>query len=243
MKNVFEEEGCLFPMDEIFVQTITSDQEPFHQQNRHKHRKLHCNNLDICMAMPTTGKYEMPVLDPYNGPIPEVIIPFSAATSCTNYHVGVHFYIDDYQFERIWTNIDKYCTILKKFDCVIGPDFSQYGNMSYPMRMWNAYRNRVVSSYLQNHGVKVVPNVTWSLPDSYDYSFDGEPIHSIVAINCTSILSNNLSKYLWYKGYEEALRRLNPKRIIRYGTKMPGEREDISVYFCNERLKQLRDGR
>ena len=236
-------EGLLFPIDEYLVPNKSSRYVAIKKESRHRRRKMHCNNLDICRMVSTTGKYEMPILAPYDGMIPNRFIPFSAAMSTTDYSAGVHFFIDDHQFERIWCNVSRYVEKLSKYGCVIGPDFSQYGDMSYPMRMWNCYRNKVVSSYLQSHGVKIVPNVTWSLPDSYDYCFDGIPANSIIAINCTSIISSNLSKYLWYKGYEEALRRLNPKCIIRYGTKMPGENEDISYYFENERLKQLKHGR
>jgi hypothetical protein len=50
------------------------------------------------------------------------------------------------------------------------------------------------------------------------------------------------SKYLWLRGYHEALRRLQPTRIIRYGQKMQGEREDISIYFDNEYLRRMRHG-
>ena len=60
---------------------------------------------------------------------------------------------------------------------------------------------------------------------------------------CTSILHSNLSKFLWYKGYNEALHRLQPVRIIRYGSIMKDERQDISIYFENERLKMLKNGR
>ena len=35
-----------------------------------------------------------------------------------------HFYLDDYQFERVWREPDVYVPILKKFNAVIGADFS-----------------------------------------------------------------------------------------------------------------------
>lgn len=89
----------------------------------------------------------------------------------------------------------------------------------------------------------MIPNVTWSTPDTYDYSFTGIPKHSVIAINCTGIKGNHASMYLWRKGYQEALRILEPTLIIRYGDKMPEEREDISVYFENTNLKNLRNGR
>lgn len=235
------EQGTLFPLDEVPIKQSPADAKGI---SRHRRRKEHCNNMDICLSLEKQGKFDMPTLQPYNGPIPNTLIPFNQAMSNTTYdNCGVHFFIDDYQFERIWNDIDRYAEKLSKYSCVIGPDFSQYRNMSYPQRMWNCYRNRVVSSHLQQKGVNIIPNVTWSLPDSYDYSFDGIPENSVIAINCSSIKSCRLSTFLWYKGYEEAIKRLKPKAIIRYGTIMQDEQKEISYYFENERLKQLRNGR
>ena len=106
----------------------------------------------------------------------------------------------------------------------------------------SAYINRAFARYLQQYGVTVIPNVTWSLPDSYVYSFTGIPQHAPVAINCNGVLKHDLSKYLWYRGYEKAVSTLHPTLIIRYGTRMPREHSDISLYFVNERLMRLRHG-
>ena len=238
-----EYEGCLFPLEELDSISITADNDPKCNRDNHRYRKEHCNNLNLCLSLTGSGYFQMPVLDPFIGTEPNRLIPFPAAISGTDFNVGVHFYIDDYLFERIWASPERYVEKLSRFQCVIGPDFSQYANMSYPMRMWNCYRNRVLTSYFQKNGVNVIPNVTWSLPDSYEYSFSGIPQKSVIAINCTSILHSNLSKFLWYKGYYEALHRIQPVRIIRYGSIMKDERQDISIYFENERLKMLKNGR
>lgn len=241
----FYKQGTLFPIDELSVKQSQEINKTEDVDTRsHKRRKEHCNNLDICLSLDRCGSYEMPSLQAYTGDIPDTLIPFHQAISSTTYaNCGVHFFIDDYLFERIWNNTERYVDKLSKYSCVIGPDFSQYRNMSYPQRMWNCYRNRVVSAHLQQKGVNIIPNVTWSLPDSYDYSFDGIPENSIIAINCSSIQNCHLSKFLWYKGYKEALKRLNPKAIVRYGTIMQDEQKEISHYFENERLKMLRNGR
>lgn len=210
--------------------------------SRHRKRKIQIDNLDICMSLDHCIE-GMPRIQAYHGPLPSSLIPFHQANSSSNHMAGVHFYIDDYLFERIWNNPRRYIPMLRQYLCVIGPDFSQYSNMPYALRYWNCYRNRVLTAYLQRNGVRIIPNVTWSLPDSYEYSFCGMPRNSIIAINCTGVISHNASKYLWYKGYNEALRRLSPEFIIRYGTIMPEERKDISLYFENERLKSLRYGR
>lgn len=152
----FYQQGTLFPIDDFTIKQSLAEAKEI---SSHRRRKEHCNNMDICMSLEKQGKFDMPILLPYDGPIPNTLIPFNQAMSSTTYDgCGVHFFIDDYQFERIWNNMDRYADKLSKYSCVIGPDFSQYRNMSYPQRMWNCYRNRVVSSHLQQKGVNIIPN-------------------------------------------------------------------------------------
>ncbi len=101
---------------------------------------------------------------------------------------------------------------------------------------------RAVANYLYERGVRMIPNVQWSIPPLYDVCFSGIPRGSMVAVNCTGIIGNAASKYLWRRGYKEMLDRLNPSCIIRYGDKMPDEDEERSIYFPNERLIRLRGG-
>lgn len=184
--------------------------------------------------------FEMPPIEPYEGPAPSRLVGFNEAR-CEHEHSGtVHFYINDDLFKCVWNDKNKYVPLLRQYESVIGPDFSQYVDMTYDERYYNAWRNRTLTAEWQSYGINVIPNVTWSLPDSYDYSFSGIPKHSVIAVNCTAIYGHNLTRYLWRKGYEEMMQRLEPRLIIRYGDKMPGENEAISVYFPNERLQRLR---
>ena len=153
------------------------------------------------------------------------------------------FYEPDTNFARVLHNPKRYVEPLKKFSCVVGPDFSQKIGMNEFMCYSNNWWNKALTAFYQSQGVVMIPNVTWSAPSSYAYAFLGIPKHSVIAINCTGIKGNHAAMYLWRKGYEEALRVLDPILIIRYGDKMPGEREDISVYFENINLKNLRNGR
>ena len=153
------------------------------------------------------------------------------------------FYEPDTNFARVLHNPKRYVEPLKKFSCVVGPDFSQKIGMNEFMRYSNNWWNKALTAFYQSQGVVMIPNVTWSDPASYAYAFMGLPKHSVIAINCTGIKGNHAAMYLWRKGYEEALRMLEPILIIRYGDRMPGEREDISVYYENINLKNLRNGR
>ncbi len=205
--------------------------------------ETHSSGLSQTMpdiASKPTSSLKMPSIEFYEGPAPTRLVGFNAAR-CEKKHLGtIHFYIADRLFDCTWYNPDKYIPLLKQYDSVIGPDFSQYADMTYDERYYNAWRNRTLTVHWQSCGVNVIPNVTWSLPDSYSYSFAGIPKHSIIAVNCTAIRGYNLSKYLWLKGYEEMLRQLEPRQIIRYGDRMPNEDETISIYFPNERLQRFR---
>jgi hypothetical protein len=49
--------------------------------------------------------------------------------------------------------------------------------------------------------------------------------------------------YFWHQGYEEVIKTLEPSLIIRYGDKMEGEYEEISIYFKNHILNKFKYGR
>lgn len=193
--------------------------------------------------MPTAFVTPLLALEPYCGDLPTRLVPFNVAYANKDYQCTVHFYIDDQGFLRVLRNPEKYLPFFKRCHSVIGTDLSQYAEMSPEDRYFSAYINSAFSAYLQRNGVKVIPNVTWSLPDSFCYSWSSLPKNSVIAINCKGIMKHDASKYLWMKGYECACNTLHPSHIIRYGTIMPNENTTISLYFENERLNYMRHGR
>lgn len=212
----------------------------------YRSRIYRVHKMHITNSLTTIGGFDMPVINPYEGTPPENFIPFSRRNEIKSSSVAqtyaLHFYINDPQFLCVYNDPDRYIDVLKRFHCVIGLDFSQYANMTYPQRLINNFMGKAYTAYFQKQGVLMIPNVTWSLPDSYEYCFDGHPQNSIIAINSTAIKQHDSSIYLWLKGYEEALKRLQPSLILRYGEFIPGENEEISVYYGNEYLNLLRNG-
>lgn len=202
-------------------------------------RKGKIDNLNLCRGVRFVGEHEMPALERCDA-VPSVLVPFNLAMTIRETEGCVHFFIDDYQFERVWRAPGRYIDCLRRFRCVISPDFSQYIDMPYAQRMWNNYRGKLLGAFLQAQGLTVIPNVTWSTADSYAYCFEGIPVGSVIAINSTGVARHGLSRYLWLKGYREALRRLRPTAIVRYGNVIEGEDEARGVYFYNDRLKYLR---
>ena len=199
---------------------------------------------DLYGSLPSASRPPLPVLKPVDTASidPIRLVPFHEAYAHKDYDAFVHFFTYDKHFLCVLRHPERYLDFFQKCRAVIAPDLSQYADMSEQERYLSAYINRAFARYLQDNGVVVIPNVTWSLPDSYGYSFTGIPQYSTVAINCNGILKHDLSKYLWYRGYEEAISTLHPSLILRYGTRMPNEHSDISLYYCNERLMRLRHG-
>lgn len=143
----------------------------------------------------------------------------------------IHFFIDDYQFERLWNNPDKYINMLKKSRYVLTPDFSLYRDMDIAIQLYNTYKNRWIGAYLQSEGIKVIPTISWSTEQSYDFCFEGIKKNSIVAIATYGIAKDKEAKKWFYKGYEEMKRRLNPSLILCYGeSEVPNECLRIKTY-------------
>lgn len=166
-----------------------------------------------------TGDFDSPVIRK-NLSIPEKLISFNYALSCKDpEQYFVHFYIDDYQFERIWRNPTKYTNLLKKFAGVIGPDFSAYTDMSISQRIFNIYRNKVLTACWQKLGLNVIPNGRWienCKISNFNNGFDGLPCHSSIAITTNS--TQSIEKYEKFQHeFQDILNKLQPTNLIVYG--------------------------
>lgn len=136
----------------------------------------------------------------------------------------VHFFMDDYKFEVIWKDPEPRLEKLKKFSGVLSPQFSTYYTMPASMQIYNTFRSRWCGAYLQLHGVRVIPTVSWGKPQSYWYCFDGIEKGSVVAV---STLGVKKEKDFFLQGYGEMLRRIEPKAIICYCEPFPEMKGNI----------------
>lgn len=188
----------------------------------------------------TQGYYDIPVLAGCQH-IPRRIMPFNFALSTKKTDTGIHFFIDDYQFERVWSNPHRYIELLSKFDCVFTPDFSIYTDMPRAMMIWNTYRSRLMGQMMQEAGLKVIPTVSWAKSDSFDFCFDRLPTRSTLAISTIGTGYNHETKRIFDEGLSEMASRLSPETIIVYGRCTYKFPENINVVrFDNERIQFLR---
>ncbi len=151
---------------------------------------------------------------------------------------GVHFFLDDYQFNRLWNDIDRYVGMLSQLKYVMSPDFSTYTDFPKAIQIYNHYRKHWVGAYLQEAGVDVISTISWSTPDSFEWCFDGEPTHSAVAVSSVGAINSKSKRELFLAGYNAMMERLQPETILFYG-KVPEECEGniVQIKAFQERFK------
>jgi len=210
----------------------------FKENERHKTNDAY--NLDLIDFENSTNDFwQMPVIQNDNF-IPEDIIGFNYAKTSKDKNVGIHFYLDDYQFERIWNKPEDYIDILKQYKCIFSPDFSLYLDMPMPMKIWNIYRSRLLGQYYQQQGIKVIPTLSWAEKETFKFCFEGIPKRSIVSISTIGVRKNKEALKIWKAGVDELIKRINPSVILIYGEKINYDYKGIKViYYENKIIKRF----
>lgn len=174
-------------------------------------------------------------------------IGFNYAKTCEKQQktdFGVHFFLDDYQFNRLWNRPDKYIPLLAKFKYVLSPDFSMYTDYPKAMQMWKHYQKHWLGAYMELFGIKVIPTVGWSDKESFKWCFDGDPKNSIVAVSSIGTQKDKESKQLFLEGYNRMLEVLKPTKILFWGN-IPNEIDKSNVihmgYIMDEKFKLMRE--
>jgi len=183
--------------------------------------------------------WQMPIInnDKY---IPDNLIGVNYEKRRKEKDAGIHFYLDDYQFERLWNRPQDYINILKKYKCILSPDFSLYLDMPMPMKIWNTYRNRQIGQYYQKQGIKVIPTLSWAEKETFDFCFEGIPRGSIVSISTIGVRKNKNALSIWKDGVNELIKRINPSTILIYGEKIDYDYGRIKViYYENKIIKRF----
>ncbi|MBZ4030222.1 DUF4417 domain-containing protein [Ligilactobacillus salivarius] len=204
-------------------------------------------NLDLYDKTEISGKYDIPKIYSVEY-MPDDLLGFNYVTNTTDKSIGVHFFLDDYQIERVWNRPEFYINKLKDFDCVLTPDFSLYSDMPKSMMIWNTYRSRLIGQLMQKAGIIVIPTVSWADETTFDFCFDGLPQESTLVISTIGVKQNQSKYKVWQSGVNEMIKRCRPKKLMIYGGKVDYQfpKNIITKYYENKnisRLKRLGNGR
>lgn len=199
-------------------------------------------NLDMARETVMTDDFwQMPIIRRETF-VPDKLIGFNYAKTNKDKDVGVHFYVDDYQFERVWNDPEKYLYILADYDCVLSPDFSLYMDMPMAMKIWNVYRSRQIGAYYQSRGLHVIPTLSWAEQETFCFCFQGIEKNSVVSVSTVGVKKSKEALDIWTDGMNEAIRQLEPSTILEYGGDIGFDYGDIPVKrYANQVTENWRD--
>ena len=189
------------------------------------------------------GKYDIPQIKPVHCTTKDWL-SFNYAKTCADPEEhGIHFFIDDYQFQRVWSQPDTYIPMLTRFKALMTPDFSTYTDFPKAIQIYNHYRKHWLGAYWQWCGLMVIPTISWSDESSFGWCFDGEPEGGTVAVSAVGTQMDDKSRVLFRLGYAEMLKRLHPETVIFYGAVPEECKADnvIRIAAFQDRLKEIRE--
>mgnify|MGYP002624097777 CR=1 FL=1 len=101
---------------------------------------------------------------------------------------------------------------------IISPDYSLFGDFPNALQIFNIYKSRICMAWLQaNTSAKVIPNLRWSFPFTFEYCFDGIMKGSNIALGLMGQLQNKENRQIFLQGFKECIDRIQPKSIVVYG--------------------------
>lgn len=180
------------------------------------------------------GILEIPVIQPTQQ-LPNRLISFSKAMRTNDYDQWVHFYEDDFCFERVWNRPNYYLPQLKRFNGVITPDFSLYRDMPLVMQQWNTYRGKALGHWWQKNGIQVLPNVRTADERSFAFCCYGVPNNAPISIGTHGCLRIRRDRELFIAGLTYVINNLTPSHIVFYGA-VP---EDVMEICSVRKVKVL----
>ncbi|HMA37211.1 MAG TPA: DUF4417 domain-containing protein [Chloroflexia bacterium] len=188
------------------------------------------DRLNTFAQYPANNPWGIPTLALYSGTPPAWLWPYGARITTQEPVPGgaLHFYTDDYRFERVWSRPLDSLSAIQRAGLVLTPDFSLYRDWPLALQLFNVYRNRWCGAFWQDHGVAVIPALSWSTPVSYDFAFAGIVPGSMVAIGARGL--RHPETRAWFaQGYRALIAALRPPLGLVYG-RLPADLQALAPY-------------
>jgi hypothetical protein len=220
-------------------------ENPDNQYLSENHKSLGPLHSALCKGIEFTSKNQFPIVEPYSGNLPEMLCSVhrlrKKPESLLRNQCG-HFFTSDSHIEPFWKYPFRYIQWLRKLGFVISTDFSLYTNMLLMQKLWNSFRNKLMTAVFQRNGLNAIPAPSWGDLQNIELYMEGWPKASIIAINSTGVGLDKRCRYIWLEGYHAVLDILKPIHIIRYGAYIEGERKEMSTYYPNNNKPGYRYG-
>lgn len=193
------------------------------------------DRLNTRAVFPSSNDWDIPDL-PCSDVRPTALAPYSSRREIAAAPDGaaVHFFLDDYRFETIWTHPHRGLQRCADLGAALTPDFSMWRDMPLVMQQWQVYRSRWCGAWLLLHGIDIVPTVSWSTPKTFEFAFAGIAKGSTVAISTVGSRSKD-ARILFGAGCEALVDQVQPSCVLVYGDAELSERifggADIEIRY------------
>ena len=190
------------------------------------------------------GDFDMPVVGNYDDV--EAIDYLALYSDLQDYHKTENTCVCFYQYDHVFDGVhglynsiiykdekrlNKFRERFKDVKYIIAPDYSLFGDFPNALQIFNIYKSRVCMSWLiANTKAKVIPNIRWSFPFTFDYCFDGIMKGSNIAVGVLGQVHNVANKKMFLEGLKKAIDRIEPKTIVIYGFVTEGNFDEFFGY-------------
>lgn len=217
----------------LFEDVLGDNNNSAIKQSNYKGRKTDKTLLFMTSEVTMTENYQMPIVAPYKGVLPENIMGINRAKYFSDPMISPHFFLEDNLINQYYYNPYRTEKILYNFHTSIATDFSMTNEMAFPQKIFSSFLNKLWAAWLQSRGHNVIANV--SFPDEYweDYWIEGWPKDSIIAVSSNGVIRHG-NPCGWLKGFERIVTELEPIQILRYGPYIKGEPRERCIYFNND---------
>ena len=180
-------------------------------------KKIRTNPLFMRNEFEVEGRWDFPIIHRQEIDLNDIELISCADVSRNdnaNLHKGVHFFVDDYRFESVYTHPEKALERYGKYKFLLTPDYSLYADMNLWRQIESVGKSRWVGAKWQSAGKIVIPTISWGRSRTYEFCFDGIEKHSIVAIGMIGCRSEKTG---FLQGYFQMMRTLEPDAVICLG--------------------------
>jgi Domain of unknown function (DUF4417)/ParB-like nuclease domain len=154
----------------------------------------------------------------------------------------IGFYVDDYRFECLWEAPAKYVAKMLNMGTriALGVNYSILGGWPLARQLWQLYRARWVTRYMQEAGIAIIPDMNFGDELTYQAGIHGFPRNA----PCVSVQIQTVENVAHFKavvqGVRQFVRDVTPQHLMVYGSKparkvMDEARVDVPVTYVLNR--------
>lgn len=135
----------------------------------------------------------------------------------TKEHLPFHGFVDDWRLEALWRSGNFHVHKAALCGYAVAPDFSVYPNYPAAYSIYQVLRSRMIASFWQQHGVNVIPVLSWTHIDDPDFH------RYIEGLESCEVLAVRAPTRGYHSEWEECASRINgmlkPKMVFHFGLK------------------------